>query len=159
MTALYLWERRNFVWWFEHMFLLVELVGDVNLCRWSILFHSERWEYLLLQFFVDRTSLIIRRTISSTQNTLDIMSSFFPVALVCGVVVCAFTNLGLSDKNSWCVHIFRHLAHWAIYLLCLGRSNVILDYCRYSTSWRFIFCWGLVSFQRTWEGVAHFWIA
>jgi hypothetical protein len=28
--------------------------------------------------------------VSSTQNTSDITRSFFPVSLVCGVVVCAF---------------------------------------------------------------------
>jgi hypothetical protein len=39
---------------------------------------------------VDRTSLVIRRIISITGNTSDIIRSFFSVALVCHVATCAF---------------------------------------------------------------------
>jgi hypothetical protein len=39
--------------------------------------------------FVDRKSLVIRRMISTTEDTSDITRSLFSVALVCQVVICA----------------------------------------------------------------------
>jgi hypothetical protein len=104
-----------------------------TLCRWVILFHSERWTFLFLKFFVDRTFLIILRMVSSTQKTSDNTRSFFPVSLVVEWSPAHFTHLSLKWQKLLVCPYRWHLAHWAISHLCSGGSNLILHYCRYST--------------------------
>lgn len=53
----------------------------------SVLFHTDRWASLLLEIIADRKSFVVRRMISTTDNTPDI--TFFPASLACQLVICA----------------------------------------------------------------------
>jgi hypothetical protein len=84
--------------------------------------------YLLL----DRTSLVIRRMISTKEDTSDIIRFFFSVALSCQVVICAFDASWFEMAIIFGVPIsVIQFAHKAISLLCLGGSNFILHYLHY----------------------------
>jgi hypothetical protein len=65
----------NFVWLFEHMLLLVE-------CVRYVCFVQEEWEGFFLYLFIDRTTIVIHRMISTTDDMSDITRYLFSVPLV-----------------------------------------------------------------------------
>jgi hypothetical protein len=85
---------KDYAWLYERMLLLVECIG-FDLCGRCVYFRTERCFVYYFLFFVSRTSLVIRRMISTTEDTSDMTVSFFSVALVCQVVTCALDAYNL----------------------------------------------------------------
>jgi hypothetical protein len=76
--SLYLWECSNFIWLFEHMLRLVECAGYVCFVREERIF-SNGEAVCMLKLFIESTSLIIRRMISTADVTMYITRPFFSV--------------------------------------------------------------------------------
>jgi hypothetical protein len=75
---LHLCNRRNSVYLFWNILLMLGCVGYV---REKYIVQTERWVYIYIHFFLhlfaDRTSLVIRRAISTTENISVITRPFF----------------------------------------------------------------------------------
>jgi hypothetical protein len=88
--SLVCWHK-NFVWLWELMLLLVECVRFVwfvqEECTVS---NREMGVFSSVGPCTHHTSLVIRRMISTTEDTSHIIQSFFLVALVCQMVSCTF---------------------------------------------------------------------
>jgi hypothetical protein len=89
------------------------------------LFQTERWIWFLLLVLVDHTSLVIRRMISTREDTSDITRSFFSVALVCHAVTCASDTSRFEKAIIFgCAHIFDSL-HIEQYPFCVWTLKIL----------------------------------
>jgi hypothetical protein len=79
--------------------------GALKWSRRKILFGTERWIGFLLEFLVDRASLVVSRMVATTENTSDIIRAFRSVTVLCGVITCAFNASWFEMAVIFCVTV------------------------------------------------------
>jgi hypothetical protein len=74
--------------------------------NWSkILFGTESWVGLLLDFLVAGAFFVVSRMVATTENTSDIIRAFRSVTVLCGVITCAFDASWFEMAVVLCVSV------------------------------------------------------
>jgi hypothetical protein len=59
----------------------------------------------LLKFLVDGASFVVSRMVATSENTSDIIRAFRSVAVLCGVITCAFDASWFEMALVFCVSL------------------------------------------------------